>query len=109
MNNPLVHAFFVGRALSEALYEQAENALTSTLSELGKLDAELREQLRQFTSQVIERANRAEEEATRWRSTGASASPNAEPVDLQAVIDDLRAEVAQLRAELKRYRSSQTS
>jgi hypothetical protein len=105
MSNPLVHAFFVGRALSEAIYDQAESSLTNTLSELGKLDAELREQLRHFTEQVIERANREEEEAVRWRSTG-STTFDSQPADLQATIDELRAETAQLRSELKRYRSS---
>jgi flagellar biosynthesis chaperone FliJ len=108
MNNPLVHAFFVGRALSEALYEQAEKSLTNALSELGKLDAELRQQLHQFTTQVIERANREEEEAMRRRSSGVAGQASTEPADLQAMIDDLRAEIAQLRAELKRYRSSRT-
>ncbi|UBF28359.1 hypothetical protein K9N68_11040 [Kovacikia minuta CCNUW1] len=107
MSNPLVHAFFIGRALSEALYEQAEGALTNTLSELGKLDAELREQLRYFTEQVIERANREEAEATKWRSAN-STSFDSQPADLQATIDELRAEIAQLRSELKRYRSSRT-
>ncbi|MGA7934919.1 MAG: DUF6825 family protein [Kovacikia sp.] len=107
MSNPIVHAFFVGRALSEALYDQAEKALTNSLSELGKLDAELREQLHGFTEQVIERANRAEEEAVRWRGAN-STGFNSQPSDLQATIDELRAEIAQLRSELKHYRSSRT-
>ncbi|PLZ57170.1 DUF6825 family protein, partial [Fischerella thermalis] len=59
MSNPLVQAFFVGRAVAEVITERLENALTDTLSEVGKLDAELREQLRQFTEEVMERANRA--------------------------------------------------
>jgi demethoxyubiquinone hydroxylase (CLK1/Coq7/Cat5 family) len=105
MSNPLVHAFFVGRALSEAVYSQVEGALTDTLSELGKLDAELRERLRLFTEEVIERANRAEEEAMRDRS-GNTVTLSSQSVDLQATIDELRAEIAQLRTELKRYRSS---
>ncbi|QZZ18987.1 hypothetical protein J5X98_16305 [Leptothermofonsia sichuanensis E412] len=109
MSNPLVHAFFVGRALSEALYEQAEKALTNTLSELGKLDAELRENLHQFTADVIARASRAEEEAMRGRNAGTTVQSDRESADLQAMIDDLRAEIAQLRSELKRYRSNQTA
>ena len=112
MSNPLVHAFFVGRALSEAFYEQAEKAFTSTVSELGRRDAELREQFRQFTEQVLERANREQEAAMQGRS-GAVASPFVQTsggsTDLQTMIDELRAEVAQLRSELKRYRSSRTS
>jgi polyhydroxyalkanoate synthesis regulator phasin len=105
MSNPLVHAFFVGRAFAEALGEQLENAVTDTLSELGKFDAEQRERLRQFTEQVIERANREEEAAMQGRTTSALVRRGSQPEDLQATIDELRAEVAQLRAELQRYRS----
>jgi hypothetical protein len=114
MNNPLIHAFFVGRALSDALYEQAEKAFRDGLSEVSRLDAELREQLHQFSSEVLARAAREEEVAMHGRSGGTTtASPftssGGEAVDLQALIDELRAEVAQLRSELKRYRSSQPS
>lgn len=107
-SNPLLHAFFVGRAFAEVTYEQTENALTEGFSELGKLDAELREKLRGFTAQVLERASRAEEAAAQTRSTvGVTSVTNeAQPVDLQAMIDELRAEIAQLRTELKRYRST---
>ena len=63
MSNPLVQAFFVGRAVAEVINERVEVALTDALSELGKFDAEAREQLRQFTEEVIERANRAAEAA----------------------------------------------
>lgn len=104
MSSPLVHAFFVGRALAEAFYEQVEISLTDTLSELGKFDAEQRERLRMFTEQVLERATRAEEMAMSGRLTTAIVPLDAQPGDLQATIDELRAEVAQLRAELKRHR-----
>lgn len=105
MNNPLLHAFFVGRAAAEMLYEVAENALTDALSELGKFDAEQRELLRQFTSQVVERANSEEELAVQGRTTSAIVPTGSQPTDLQATIDELRAETAQLRAELQSYRS----
>jgi polyhydroxyalkanoate synthesis regulator phasin len=108
MSNPLVHAFFVGRALAEAIGEQVENTVTNTLSELGKFDAEQRERLRQFTTQVLERANQAEELATQHTSS-AIVPVASKPEDLQAVIDDLRAETAQLRAELQRYRNRLSS
>lgn len=106
MSNPLVHAFFVGRALADAIGEQVENTVTNALSELGKFDAEQRERLRQFTEEVLERANHAEELAMQGRpgsaATGYSSGSSA---DLQAMIDDLRAETAHLRAELQRYRN----
>lgn len=106
MSNPIVHAFFVGRALAEMAYEQAEISLTDTLSELGKLDAELRENLRHFTDQVIERARQEEDAAMQSRSaTPYTAQPTPATDDLQTVIDELRAEIARLRSELKQYRS----
>ncbi|MGJ3246635.1 MAG: DUF6825 family protein [Elainellaceae cyanobacterium] len=105
MSNPLVHAFFVGRAVADALGEQIEITFADAMSELGKFDAEQRERLRQFTDQVMERANRAEEAAMQGRPVSPAASSESQSEDLQAMIDDLRAEIAQLRAELQRYRS----
>jgi polyhydroxyalkanoate synthesis regulator phasin len=105
MSNPIVHAFFIGRALADALYEQAEAAFSNTLSEVGKLDAELREQLRHFTEQVVERARLEEEAAMQGRSEATFVSSDGESADLQGVIDELRAEIARLRSELKQYRS----
>lgn len=106
MSNPLVQAFFVGRAVAEVLNERLEVVLTDALSDLGKFDAEAREQLRQFTDEVLERANRAAEAANAGQTTAGGSQAGSEPVDLQAVIDDLRAEIALLRTELLKYRSS---
>lgn len=110
MSNPLIQAFFIGRAVAETLNQQVEYALTNFMSELGKFDAEQRENLRQFTEEVLERARREEELSMQGRTSGYTSSytsytpaPNQEQ-DLQAMIDDLRAEVAELRAELQRYR-----
>jgi hypothetical protein len=109
MSNPLVHAFFLGRAIAESIGEQVEATVTQTLSELGKFDAEQRERLRLFTDEVRVRAQRAEEMAMQGRTStsgsGAAGSSSSGTGDLQATIDDLRAETAQLRAELQRYRS----
>ena len=106
MSNPLVDAFFVGRAAAEILNEKFENALTDALSELGKFDAEAREQLRQFTTEVMERANREAESVTLGRTTTAIVPRDSQAVDLQAMIDELRAEIALLRAQLQSYRSN---
>jgi hypothetical protein len=109
MSNPLVHAFFVGRALAEALNEQLEYALTNALSELGKFDAEQRVRLRQFVEQIVERANREEASVMQNRPAAAPAYSNVQQGDLQATIDELRAEIAQLRVELQRYRAQSST
>ncbi|MGL5082933.1 MAG: DUF6825 family protein [Microcoleaceae cyanobacterium] len=107
MTKPAVDAFFVGRAVAEGVYEQLENIFTNTLSELGKFDAEQRERLRQFTEQVVARADREAQMATPDPSASRFVDSGiySRPTDLQATIDELRAEVAQLRSELQRYRN----
>ncbi len=103
MSNPVLHAFFLGRAFAEVLSEKVEESLTNALSDLGKFDAEQRENLRQFIEEV---QARAEKDVTQGNtSTATQTSDNGSPVDLQETIDDLRAEIARLKAELKNYRS----
>ena len=105
MNNSLIHAFFVGRAIAEIAYEQLENGVTNALSELGKFDAEQRENLRGFVDQVAARAAREEEIAMQTRATTTGVRVESQTEDLQATIDELRAEIAQLRSALQVYRS----
>ncbi len=102
MSNPLVQAFFVGRAVAEVINERVERSFTDALSELGKLDAELKEQLHQFTEEVIARANRAAEVDI---TTNTATSSDSQTGDVQTNIDELRAEIALLRTELQNYRS----
>ncbi|MCC5669894.1 hypothetical protein LC653_40350 [Nostoc sp. CHAB 5784] len=104
MSNPLVQAFFVGRAVAEVVNDRLEVALTDALSDLGKFDAEAREQLRQFTDEVLERANRAAEAANGGQASTGGGQASSESGDLQADIDELRAEIALLRTELQHYR-----
>ncbi len=104
MNNPLLNAFFLGRAFAEAVSEQVSNAVSVSLSELGKFDAEQRERLREFTEQVVARANQEAEAAMRDRPVTTETTVGGGE-DLQALLDNLRAEVAQLRTELQRYRN----
>lgn len=105
MSKPPVHAFFVGRAVAEALYEQLESALTGALSELGKFDAEQRERLRQFYERIEERAQRDAAAAMQKREITITDIDSQPPADLQATIDQLRAEIALVRSELNAYRS----
>ena len=106
MSSPMLHAFFVGRALAEAVNEQAEHLLTNSLSWLGQFDAEQREHLRQFTEEVLARAQQAEAAAGASPTSPAAASDLEGGVDLQATIDTLRAEVAQVRVALQQYRQN---
>lgn len=108
MSDPVLHAFFVGRALAETINEQAERLLTDGLSLLGKFDAEQRENLRQFTEEVMARAQRAEAEAEHTVSGvgGDGGNAGGQVQDLQATIDTLRAEVAQVRVALQQYRTT---
>jgi hypothetical protein len=106
MSNPVLDAFFLGRALGEVLNEKLEDTLTNTLSELSKFDAEQRERLRQLMEEVLLRAKRDAEKgrediSTRTVSVGSESSE-----DLQEMIDELRAEIARLRAELKNYQNN---
>jgi hypothetical protein len=99
MTNPILDNFFLGRALAEAGREKASELLTQALSELGKFDAEQRENLRQFTTIVMERA---QQQAKSAASDGTGDGGNG---DLQETLDDLRAEIARMRAELRRYQA----
>jgi spore germination protein YaaH len=116
-NNPMTNAFFFGRALAEIMSEKLEESFTNTMSDLGKFDAEQRENLRQFMEEVQLRAERASgttvypnSSNNGSRTTTSSyrgvnidiSSTNSE--DLQTMLDQLRAEIATLRTELKKYR-----
>lgn len=104
MSNPVIQAFFVGRALAEVLGEKLEDTFTNALSDLGKFDAEQRENLRVFIEEVQARAERQAEQGS---YTDGNSYSNKSSVDLQEVIDELRAEIATVRSELKNYREQQ--
>jgi hypothetical protein len=105
-HNPLVKAFFLGRAVAELVAENVEKATTNLLSDLGKFDAEQRVNLRDFVEQVHTRADQAlSQTAATSASQSVSAPATTGSADLQATIDHLRAEIAEVRTELQRYRS----
>jgi hypothetical protein len=123
-DNPVTNAFFFGRALAEVMSEKLEESFTSAMSDLGKFDAEQRENLRQLMEEVQLRAERAERTAGSTGSTSYSRSNSStqsntskvantinidtsstNPDDLQIMLDQLRAEIATLRSELKKYRN----
>ncbi len=121
-NNPVTNAFFFGRALAEVMSEKLEESFTNTMSDLGKFDAEQRENLRQFMEEVQLRAERTASNTSYPSSpsypnnSNNSSSGNAPSTinidissnnsdDLQTMLDRLRAEIATLRAELKKHRN----
>lgn len=105
MSDPVTRAFFVGRALASVLSEKVEAAVTDTLSNIGKFEAEQRENIRQLTTEVM---SRADYDLGNFDPTAAespaSHSPQ-RPTDLQETIDDLRAEIARLRSALTTHRT----
>ncbi len=110
----MLQAFFVGRALAAAIGERAEHLVSDGLSELGKFDAEQRENLRQFTEEVMARADLERTAAGASTATPAgnasgssvNSANSAGVEDLQATIDNLRAEIAQVRAAIQQHRQS---
>ncbi|MGC9502661.1 DUF6825 family protein [Baaleninema sp.] len=109
MSKSPVHAFLVGRVLAEEIGSTIEKTLTNTLSELGKFDAEQRENLRQFSDRVMERVESLEVETSRETASGGVSTAVSTDTDLQALVDNLRAEIAQVRSELQRYRNETTA
>ena len=112
MNNPMLQAFFVGRALAAAVSEKAGLLVSDSLSELGKFDAEQRERLRQFTEEVMTRAEQEQAAAASGSGGAGSVAPQppsgaaSDTEDLQATIDNLRAEIAQARAAIQQHRQN---
>ncbi|MEO0948093.1 MAG: DUF6825 family protein [Cyanobacteria bacterium J06641_5] len=105
--SPKYDAFAIGKAFAEVLSERLEDTFTVTLGELNKFNAEQREQLRQFTAEVMDRAQKQSQAGTTEETTAnANGTAGSEVVDLQATIDELRASIASLRTELKAYQAS---
>ncbi|MEM9770175.1 MAG: DUF6825 family protein [Cyanobacteria bacterium P01_D01_bin.73] len=111
-SNPLLHAFFIGRAIADIANEQLEKVVADSLSALGTFDAEQRDRLREFSEEVLARAAQAEAEAAGSSGTATSTGSTAtatESEDLQTRLDDLRAEIAELRSDLKQVDNSDAS
>ena len=117
MSNPVTDAFFFGRAFAEVISEKLEESFTNAMSDLGKFDAEQRENLRKIVEEVQLRAERAAGNTT-YPTNTTNTTVNTTPSssinidinttnsdDLQAMLDRLRAEIATLRSELKQYRN----
>ena len=107
MQNQVLQAFFLGRAFAEVLSEKIEDSVANALSDLGKFDAEQRENLRQFIEEVQARAaNDVTSDNVAIATVDGVVLVSAD--DLQETLDKLRAEIASLKAELKTYREQNT-
>lgn len=102
----MLQAFFVGRALAAAVSERAEHLVSDSLAQLGKFDAEQRENLRQFTEEVMVRAEQEKAAAGANTTTASTSVGSPATEDLQVTIDNLRAEIAQVRAAIQQHRQS---
>ncbi|KAL6210917.1 hypothetical protein ACLB2K_016147 [Fragaria x ananassa] len=61
----VLDAFFLGKALAEALNERIESSVGEFLSTIGRLQAEQQKQVEEFQADVLERAKKAKEKAAR--------------------------------------------
>ncbi|KAK6164261.1 hypothetical protein DH2020_001125 [Rehmannia glutinosa] len=61
----ILDAFFLGKAVAEALNERIESAVGEFLSTVGRLQAEQQKQVQEFQEEVLEKARRAKEQAAR--------------------------------------------
>lgn len=105
----MLQAFFVGRALAAAVSERAEHLVSNGLGKLGRFDAEQREYFRQFTEEVMARAEQEQAAAGATSdgvATGTIPASGGDVEDLQMTIDNLRAEIAQARAAIQQYRQN---
>ncbi|KAK8631094.1 hypothetical protein V6N13_079858 [Hibiscus sabdariffa] len=61
----VLDAFFLGKAVAEALNERIESTIGEFFSVVGRLQAEQQKQVQDFQEEVFERAKRAKEKAAR--------------------------------------------
>ncbi|CAM8995462.1 unnamed protein product [Rhodiola kirilowii] len=61
----VLDAFFLGKAVAEAINERLESTVGEILSTIGRLQAEQQKQVQEFQDEVLERAKRAKEKAAR--------------------------------------------
>ncbi|PIN22758.1 hypothetical protein CDL12_04519 [Handroanthus impetiginosus] len=61
----VLDAFFLGKALGEALTERIESNVGEFLSIIGRFQAEQQKQILEFQEEVIEKARRAKEQASK--------------------------------------------
>ncbi|KAJ6338903.1 hypothetical protein OIU76_008377 [Salix suchowensis] len=77
----VLDAFFLGKAVAEALNERVESAVGEFLSTIGRLQAEQQKQIQDFQEDVLGRAKKAKEQAARESMEGQGIIPKPTTVD----------------------------
>ncbi|XP_042500924.1 uncharacterized protein At4g13200, chloroplastic-like [Macadamia integrifolia] len=83
----ILDAFFLGKALAEALNERIESTVGELLSAVGRLQAEQQKQVQEFQDDVFERAKRAKEKAAREAREAQGLIPNSTPAVISVSSD----------------------
>lgn len=77
----VLDAFFLGKAVAEALTERIESVVGEFLSTVGRLQAEQQKQVQEFQEDVLERAKKAKEKAAREATEGRGLVPKSSTVN----------------------------
>ncbi|KAF8402066.1 hypothetical protein HHK36_013018 [Tetracentron sinense] len=83
----VLDAFFLGKALAEALNERIESTVGELLSAVGRLQAEQQKQVQDFQEEVLERAKQAKEKAAREALEAPGLIPNSTTIESSASTD----------------------
>ncbi|KAG6787358.1 hypothetical protein POTOM_008997 [Populus tomentosa] len=81
----VLDAFFLGKAVAEALNERVESAVGEFLSTIGRLQAEQQKQIQDFQEDVLGRAKKAKEQAAREAMEGQGIIPKPATVETTSV------------------------
>ncbi|KAG6785331.1 hypothetical protein POTOM_011061 [Populus tomentosa] len=81
----VLDAFFLGKAVAEALNERVESAVGEFLSTIGRLQAEQQKQIQDFQEDVLGRAKKAKEQAAREAMEGQGIIPKPTTVETTSV------------------------
>ncbi|CAI9776628.1 unnamed protein product [Fraxinus pennsylvanica] len=81
----VLDAFFLGKALAEALRDHLESRVGEFLSGIYTLQAEQQKKLQEFQEEVLERAKRAKEQAAREAMEAQDVIPESSAVDISTV------------------------
>ncbi|KAL7084411.1 hypothetical protein ACP275_14G221900 [Erythranthe tilingii] len=76
----VLDAFFLGKALGEVLNERIESTVGEFLSVIGRLQAEQQKHVSEFQEEVLEKARRAKEQASREAVEAKGVIPNSNSV-----------------------------